>query len=275
VCTLIILNEQVPDHPLIVAANRDERYGRKSRPPDQVTKANLVTLIMPHDDERGGTWMGVDQTGWFVGITNQDDGHHDEHKKSRGDVVLRVLGAGNHTIAARVLASLDPEDYNPFNLVFGRAGALFLTRVLPGQHIEMEPIPKGINVISNDCWGDRYAEKTDWAKRMAWSLTDDPPVDGIENIKARLLITLASHFSTRKAKDDPFQALCVHADEYAFGTRSTSLITVSNQGVVEYWYKEGPACQQTPLTLAGRLLHLDFSDLEPIELKDEDIEVIG
>jgi uncharacterized protein with NRDE domain len=274
VCTLIILNEQVEGYPLIVAANRDERYDRKSRPPDVTQKANLISLIMPHDDERGGTWMGVDQTGWFVGITNQDDQHHDEHKKSRGDVVLRVLGAGNHTIAARVLASIDPEDYNPFNLVFGRPGAMFLTRVLPGNHIEMLPMPKGINVISNDCWGTRYAEKTDWAKRMTESLIDDPPVP-FEEVKTRLLVTLASHFSNRKAKDDPFQALCVHADEFAFGTRSTSLVTVSNQGVVEYWYKEGPACQHTPLTLAGRLLHLDFSDLEPIELKDEDIEVIG
>ena len=258
-CTLIILNEQRVDYPLIVAANRDELYARKSRPPE-THQIGGKTVITPLDEEKGGTWMGVAQDGWFVGITNQDDGKHDEHLSSRGKVVLAILNAGNHSAAARILAGLDPERFNPFNLIFGKPGAMFLTRVMTGHDIEMEPLPKGINVISNDCWGNRYAEKTEWAKRMAWSLTDDPPVP-FEDVRTRLLITLASHFNNRLAKDDPFQAVCVHADEHAFGTVSTSLITVSNQGVVEYWYKEGAACQQTSLTLAGRLLHLDLSDL--------------
>ena len=261
-CTLIILNEAREDYPLVVAANRDERYDRKSSPPEVETTADGWSLIKPRDEEKGGTWMGVAQNGWFVGITNQDDGHHDEHKQSRGHVVDQVLRARGHCAAARVLATLDPDHYNPFNLVFGRPGSMFLTRVMPGQHIEMEPLPKGISVISNDCWGDRYKEKTEWAQRMAWSLTDDPPVEDFEEVKVRLMVTLASHFLHRVAKDDPFQAVCVHADEYSFGTRSSSLVTVSNQGVVEYWYKEGPACQLNQMTLAGHLLHLDFSDLD-------------
>jgi len=88
---------------------------------------------------------------------------------------------------------------------------------------------------------------------MAWSLTDEPTITDIVQVRSRLMTTLASHFSHRQAKDDPFQAVCVHADEHCFGTVSSSLITVSNQGLVEYWYKDGPACQHNPLTLVGRM----------------------
>jgi len=252
-CTLIVLDEVVPGYPLIVAANRDELYGRRSLAPQLLTIPGR-NYIAPIDEVRGGTWIGVGDGGWFVGITNQDDGHHDDNKLSRGQVVRQLLECGNHTAAARILSELNPKWFNPFNLVFGRPGAMFLTRVLEGQSVEMQPMPTGFNVISNDCWGDRYAEKTEWTKRMAWSLTMDPYVGDIQTVCTRLCITLASHFSHRQAKDDPFQAICVHADEHSFGTVSSSLITVSNQGVAEYWYKEGPACQQTSLTLAGRLL---------------------
>jgi len=252
-CTLVVLNEWVKDHPLVVAANRDERYDRKSSPPDKHL-VNGKFIISPTDEEKGGTWMGVAQDGWFVSITNQDDGHHDEHMASRGKIVLAMLHAGEHSAAARVLASLDPVRYNPFNLVWGRPGSMFLTRVMPGEHIEMEPMPSGINVISNDCWGHKYDTKLDWAKRAAWSFTSDPPPEGgIEAIRRYLLLALSSH---RGCEADPFQALCVHADEYSFGTRSSSVVTVSNQGVVEYWYSEGPPCQSKGLTLAGSLLHL-------------------
>lgn len=258
-CTLIVLNECLPDYPLVVAANRDERYDRKSSPPEARTLPGL-NVICPRDEVRGGTWIGVAQRGWFVGITNQDDGRHDEGKLSRGKLVEHLLLAGTHTVAAKILACVDPDHYNPFNLVFGRPGAMFLTRVLPGHDVEMEPMPLGINVVSNDCWTDRYKEKTDWARGMAWSLIFDPYVGDIEIAKTRLLVTLASHFSHRHSKSDPFQSVCVHADEHAFGTVSSSLITVSNQGLVEYWFKEGAACQHTRLTLAGRLLPLDHNE---------------
>lgn len=253
-CTLIILNEVTPGYPLIVAANRDEQYGRSSSPPTTTDLPGL-SVICPKDEVRGGTWIGVADCGWFVGITNQDDGKHDDNKLSRGQVVRRMLTSPTHAEAARVLASIDPNNYNPFNLVFGRPGAMFLSRILPGERVEMEPLPQGVSAVSNDCWGGRYAEKIGWARDMAWSMVDEPPVTDIVQVRSRLMGTLASHFAHRVAKDDPFQAVCVHADEHSFGTVSSSLITVSNQGLVEYWYKDGPACQHSPLTLVGRLLH--------------------
>lgn len=250
-CTILVLNECVDGYPLIVAANRDESYARKSSPPVQKMHAGH-RFIRPWDESKQGTWIGVGQDGWFAAITNQDDGKHTVHEKSRGHVVRDCLHARNHHDAAVVMSHVDPREYNPFNVVVGRPGAMLLCRVIEQQEVEFTPMPQGLTVVTNDCWGEQYAEKSDWAARLASSLIDDPPIDP-KLVPQRLLVTLASHHSARRAKDDPFQALCVHAEEFAWGTVSTSIITVSKEGIVEYWYSEGHPCQSTSLTLVGRL----------------------
>jgi uncharacterized protein with NRDE domain len=255
VCTLIILNEYIEGYPLVVAANRDERYDRASREPDVVFNGTK-SLIRPWDTEKDGTWMGVAEDGWFVGITNQDDGKHDTHALSRGKVVDACLNAGGHRGAARLLAQLDPTQYNPFNIAFGRQRALVLSRVCPGQHLDMQPFPPGVHVISNDCCSDKYKEKVDRATERAKTIKQDTCED---DVKDKLLRILMSHETTT---GDPFQALCVHADEHSFGTRSTSIVTVSNDGEVEYWFSEGPPCKSVGLSRMGRLLHMDFGDIK-------------
>jgi uncharacterized protein with NRDE domain len=268
-CTLIVLNEYLDGYPLIVAANRDERYDRESSPPEVITNGDK-SLIRPWDHEKDGTWIGIAQDGWFVGLTNQDNHDHDDCLLSRGKVVDVCLEAGNHVLVARYLTQLDPTCYNPFNIVFGRPGAMFLTRVCPGHGLEMEPLPTGISVISNDCCGKRYQRKVNHAHALACNIG---PNDGELSVSSELFRLLSDH--THATVDDPFQALCVHADDRGFGTRSTSIVTVSNDGNVEYWYSEGPPCRSDGLTLTGRLLRLGFDDLEPTVLTDEDIEEIG
>lgn len=247
-CTLIVLNEFLEEYPLVIVGNRDERYDRQSSPP-----ASQGDVICPRDIEKDGTWMGVARNGWFVGLTNQDDGKHDPDTLSRGKVVDDCLHVGTHCEAAKILKGLDLPHYNPFNIVFGRPGAMFLVRAWAGHPMEMDPLAPGINVISNDCWGHGYDIKCNWARNFASSLIDDPPISDIQSVLARLHIVMADHHNA--SADDPFQSLCVHAEKQAFGTRSTSLITVSKHGDVEYWYLEGHPCQSKGLTLAGRLEH--------------------
>ena len=272
-CTIIVLNEHVKDHPLVVAANRDERYDRPSHPPRTSTVVGpdgVRTLIMPLDGLHGGTWIGVTQDGWFVALTNQDDPEHQD-TSSRGHIVLKLLEAGNHRTAARILAQLDLTAYNPFNVVFGRPGAMFLSTVSVGVVLDMEPLPPGVTVISNDCVGTRYQRKANHAHALACGIDEGTEVGPSRDALFRLL---ADHGNS---SPDPFQALCVHTSQHAFGTRSTSVVTVSNDGRTEYWYSEGAPCQSTGLELAGSMLHLDLRDLtaEAVELTDADIEVIG
>lgn len=248
-CTIIVLNDCVPGHPLVIGANRDERYDRASEP----AKLRAHSVISPRDLEKGGTWIGASQGGWVVAVTNQDDGEHKDGMLSRGAIVDACLLARSHSGAAKVLSLVDPVSYNPFNVVFGRPGLMFLTRVLSGHSVEMEELPVGVSVISNDCWNDRYDVKIDWARRLTYNLTQDLSLD-VNRTIAALMTVLASHHNP--TPDDPFQAVCVHAEDHKFGTRSSSIITVSNEMDVEYFYSEGHPCMTTPLKMVGRLEHI-------------------
>lgn len=233
-CTLVVLNECIEGFPLIVAANRDERYNRASLPPEKVTHDGRQ-LICPRDEEKGGTWIGVAEDGWFVGITNQEDGDHRNDTLSRGKVVEACLEAKSHCDVAKLLVALEREKYNPFNLVFGRPGAMFLCRVWAGHELEMVPLERGVNVVSNDCWGTQFECKT---KRVS-ELVSKVKGDWIIQVVDDLWTIMHDH----NPDLDPFQSMCVHAEDHAFGTRSTSIITVSNQKDVMYWYSEGHPCQ--------------------------------
>jgi uncharacterized protein with NRDE domain len=270
VCTLIILNEHHDDWPLIIAANRDEFYDRPSAGPDLFDTLPLA-IIAPKDLERGGTWMGATQTGWFVGLTNQDDGDHREGMESRGQVVADCLRLSGHKEIARYLIGLNPEKYNPFNLVFGRPGAMFLSKVHRGTEVDMEIIPQGITVISNDCSDARaYQRKVNHALVLAGSVEFDDPLDEVVR-KLHLVLSDHSH-----SYPNPYQSLCVHDTERGFGTRSSAVVAVSKEGDVRYYHSEGPACQVDTIPLVRELMTLDLSDLEePTELTDDDIEVIG
>jgi uncharacterized protein with NRDE domain len=246
-CTIIVLNDAVPGYPLIVASNRDERIDRVSSPP-KIQNVSTTRVISPRDFHMGGTWMGAAEKGWVVGVTNQHGGDHRERATSRGLVVSECLEAPSHASAARLLMTIPVGLYNPFNLVFGKPGAMFVSTVMSGHPLEMTPILGHVTAISNDCVGHEYDSKVMRAEVLTLHMLDRHSPRRIEDVREGLFRTLADHND-----GDSFQSLCVHADERTFETRSTSIITVSNQGNVEYWYSEGAPCKSAGLILVGTL----------------------
>lgn len=269
-CTLIIANNVHSRYPLIVGANRDEEYDRPAADPDLLQVMPLA-VVAPKDLLNGGTWIGAAQGGWFVGLTNQDAGELIMGKKSRGHVVRDMLLLGDHRAATRYLVGLNPRDYNPFNIVFGRAGVLFLCRIHPGVAIDLEHIPGGVNVVANDCSPTaRYKRREDRARAGARQIQEGDTEDQIIN---KLEATLESH----DGGADPYQSLCVHDEARRYGTRSSSAILVSAQGDVDYYHSDGHLCESSGLSLRRHLTSIDFDDLEYDldKFSDDDLELIG
>lgn len=233
-CTIILINDVHDQYPLIIAANRDESYSRESKPPEYIEVLPKATLA-PIDVKEGGTWIGVSQGAWFVGITNQDarDKRSIANKRSRGHIVRDILLLGDHRAAARYLASLSVHDYDQFNLVFGRPGAMFLCKVHHDRRLELETIEQGITVITNDCINDTHVKRKSIAQAGANSILHDDAGDVlIEKLK-----TILSYHDR-----DSNQSLCVHDDLTAHGTRSSSIMLMSQFGDVHYFHNEGHAC---------------------------------
>lgn len=68
-CSLVVLRGFHTDHPIVVAANRDERRDRPAAPPG-LWRGQRHRVLSPRDREAGGTWLAIDERCRFAGITN-------------------------------------------------------------------------------------------------------------------------------------------------------------------------------------------------------------
>lgn len=68
-CILILLRGLHREHPIVVGGNRDERTDRKAAPPG-LWVGEHHRVLSPRDRVAGGTWLAIDERGWFAGITN-------------------------------------------------------------------------------------------------------------------------------------------------------------------------------------------------------------
>lgn len=232
-CTVIVGFQCVPESPLVVAANRDELLARPSDPPQ------LLTSDPPRwggrDRLAGGTWLAVDPAGRVGAVTNRHPGgvlpDRDPSRHSRGRLPLNALTTDDAS-AASWMASLNPREYNPVNVVYlattlalwvglDDAGGRQQRQLAPGVHVitEQDPDdpadPKGQRILGQA--REALAASTNGA-----------------DVIARWKDVLRSHNAAGGGSP-----ACIHAAEH--GTVSSSTILVGADGV-RYEHAEGPPC---------------------------------
>lgn len=261
-CTLIAIKNQREDFPLVVAANRDEMLARPATAP-RVVHPEAPRVIAGLDEQSGGTWMGANDAGLFAAITNQrqEDGQ-DPTLESRGAIVMDALRRTSVEGIEAMLSELDGRRFNGFNLLFGDPREL---RIAYGRRdratVVIERLGDGVHVVVNDRLGSERFPKVDRARalvephvaapwdelraRLEDALGDHevPPLDAVEAPPPGSIFT---HEMVRAV-----QALCIHTP--AYGTRSSQVLALSDGGVAQYLYGEGPACEST-LVDVGDLL---------------------
>ena len=151
-CILFIALNQHPSYPLVVAANRDEFYERRSQSmhywPDH------PHILAGRDEEKMGSWLGVNTDGKFCAVTNFRTGNIKENdKKSRGELITNYLRPDcDHDEFVSTLNETY-NDYSPFNLVFGQRNSLDLFCSVNGEH---KTITDGYHSISNGFLDDQW-----------------------------------------------------------------------------------------------------------------------
>jgi len=98
--------------------NRDEKQTRsRALPPSTVPTAS-GSVIMPIDPDGGGTWIGVNSSGWTYALLNNYQGQIPDGKlTSRGSIVSRVLQYRSIEQIAPLLGSLPLMEFAPFSLL--------------------------------------------------------------------------------------------------------------------------------------------------------------
>src|SRR5262245_43132324 len=146
-CLLALFFRAVKDAPLVVGANREERYDRPGAPPHLLDGPCRAAAGV--DPQAGGTWLGVNDRGVLVAVTNRPKLQPPAHPRSRGllarDLLLNCPRAADAVEAAK--CELSDNRYAGCNLVVAdRERAVVLHA---GDWLSVWPLPPGLHVLAN------------------------------------------------------------------------------------------------------------------------------
>jgi uncharacterized protein with NRDE domain len=220
-CVLALWLDADPDTPVIVAANRDEFFGRPAAPPSEIEPG----IVAGRDLRAGGTWLGVNRHGLFVAVTNRRAPAPTPESSSRGLLALEALrcralaeveALGARRVGERPVAG--------FNLIaaMGREGlCLHWNGMFTAQRVG-----PGLHVLSNDRdLDDEAMPEKKTLEILARSLTGPPDEEALTAL-------LRSHAGERP--------ICKHGDKH--GTVS-SAIYLGRPGAPRLLFADGPPCR--------------------------------
>jgi uncharacterized protein with NRDE domain len=234
-CLLIVIHGVVPGMPLIVAANRDERRARPTIPMTRLEAAGGELAILGGRDELGGgTWLATNEAGVVAGLTNRPlrDGP-DTAKRSRGELPLAL--ARHPTAAAAVDAfgtAVDPSAFNPSWLLVADRHDVFFVDVTGTDQVGVEHLPQGVHVLENRALHEP-SPKVARVRELLDPVLDLRPTVLLDSLP---FLLADHHMPTGEPPADAgnprlalaARAICVHADEDDYGTRSSAVITVAD-----------------------------------------------
>lgn len=229
-CTLLVAHRLFPGAPLVVAANRDELLSRPASGPKVYCGSPRV--LAPRDEVSHGTWLGLNERGLFVGITNRFGTPPDRSRTSRGLLVQRALAAPDALTLHRELERLRPGDLNPFHLLYADGRSAFVTWS-DGERLSRYAIEPGLHVITERSLGADDCGRTE---RLTVAFRESVAMGPatIESLSALLRL----HGPT----DAPLEGSCVHLDALGYGTRS-AFVYVADRTRPRAAFCEGRPCE--------------------------------
>ena len=234
-CILMVIHRVLPDYPIIVAANRDEFYDRPTQGPALL--ADSPRIWGGRDERAGGTWMGVNEHGVVVGLTNRRlhaEQEADPERRSRGMVCLEALQGRTAAEAAASLATQPPRRYNPFNLLVMDRD--HLAWVAYDDEPVTRPLQPGLHILAN---GDLNDFETVRLRRARKLLQAAEPTD-----LPALLPFLEQVCRDHEPGVQNRETICMHRDADNYGTVSSTVLALPGDGQQPvYRYAAGHPCQ--------------------------------
>ncbi len=173
-CLILVAWQAHPDHPLVVAANRDEFHARPSAP--AAFWDDQPTILGGRDLEAMGTWLGVTREGKFAAVTNYRDPRDmaASGSASRGGLVSRFLENGD--AAGEFVSALagDGAEYRGFNLLAADRSELWWTSNRGNGAKQLAP---GIYGLSNHLLDTAWPKVERGKRALRDALRDEPAIE--------------------------------------------------------------------------------------------------
>jgi uncharacterized protein with NRDE domain len=244
-CLILIAWQSHPDYPLVIAANRDEFYTRRTRPAAWWGQA--VSLLAGRDEEAGGTWLGINRRGRVAMLTNvRNPEQCNLHAPSRGLLVLSALQSTGKVDRWVEDNTRTAANFNGYNLIVGEplpvAARGIDAQLLYTSNRSSEPVDPGHEVrdLAPGIYGlSNAALDTPWPKlnraigAFACQIADSVKTDALFRIMADREIARDAELPSTGVPLDWERALsAIQIRANGYGTRSTTLLTVRRDGTV-------------------------------------------
>ena len=226
-CLLAIHYQILTEAPILVAANREEFFDRVSHSPR--IEAQRPRVLCGQDERAGGTWLGVNEHGLFVAVTNRKKTSLPEQPRSRGTLCRELLNCRTAADASRLAETeLASRRYAGANFVALDALAGFV--VHGGDRLEILPLAPGLHLLTN---GD-LNDPRDARQRFARELFSAQPIGAsgeFLDVAARVCAT----------GPDPVRGTTIVLRGDNRGTVSSTLVALTTRsGDVAYRHAAGP-----------------------------------
>lgn len=236
-CLVFFAWKHHPGYHLILVSNRDEFYNRPTCAGHFWEDSDH--LFAPQDRERGGTWLGLSKHHRFATLTNfRDPANIKENPPSRGLLVSDFLQGQQSPMEYLQQVASRSESYNPFSLLTGDPRQLAYFSNKENVVRDLEP---GIYGLSNALLDSDWP-KVQYGKSLFTDLleeTDHPDGQDLVNMMMR-----KQPFEDHKLPNTGVGLLRekllspLFIDLPNYGTRTTTVLTITTQGRVNWLESE-------------------------------------
>ncbi|MEM9366042.1 MAG: NRDE family protein [Planctomycetota bacterium] len=211
-CLLAVQYRLVPESPILIAANREEYVDRPSLPPS--IQSGKPRVLCGVDQKAGGTWLGVNQNGLFVGLTNRATSRPLFGQRSRGQLAMDMLRCTSSRKALeRAQQEFAKNRYEGCNIIVADAKSGFCIHADERQ--EVVELQEGLNIIGARNLNDPDDARVQMARRLLTLQTLDSPVK---------FLAVASKVFARAPVGPGRPSMVIRNGDY--GTVSSSLIAL-------------------------------------------------
>ncbi len=173
-CLILVAWRSHPRYPCVVAANRDEYFGRPTAEADWWEEPGEI--LAGRDLQAGGTWLGVTRTGRFSALTNfRDPSVVKPDAPSRGALVTGFLTSRASTAEGLEEIARRGAQCNPFNVLCSDGQDLGVYESTTGAGRILDP---GVYALSNHLLDTPWPKVTQAKSRLARSAQRSAPVGG-------------------------------------------------------------------------------------------------
>ena len=274
-CLIVFAWHAHPDYPLIVAANRDEFYTRRTRPAAWWGQA--VSLLAGHDEEAGGTWFGITRRGRLATLTNvRAPSERNPHAPSRGALVVAALQTPERVDRWLARHTHRTPAFNGFNLLAGdvmpidgsEQGSLhYFSNRHEAPPRTLEP---GVYGLSNAFLDTPWPKVTRAVSQFACMIANRVRIDDLLALMADRTLARDPELPQTGVPLDWERALsAIQIRANGYGTRATTALTVRADGLATFYERSFDAAD--PQRWDDR--HFEFmidTESRPARLKTRD-----